>query len=134
MNTIFMRTCAAVAAAALILSAGAASAVQVTGCEQLITNLIGITRTVQITGKKAEKDLAGLTTTLDAASATLAVGKPCDSIKKLDAFKVKVDQLIAAERFTTGEGPSGEELIARADAAIACINGEVLAGGGSCSF
>ena len=54
--------------------------------------------------KKSDKDLAGLTTTLDAASATLAVGKPCDSIKKLDDFKVKVDQLIAAERFTTGEG------------------------------
>jgi hypothetical protein len=134
MNTILMRTRAAVAAAVLILSAGAASAVQVSGCEQLITDLIGTAQTVQITGKKSEKDLAGLTTTLDAARTTLAAGKLCDSIKKLEDFKVKVNQLIAAGRFTTGEDPSGEQLIAQADAAIACINGDVIASGGSCTF
>ena len=89
---------------------------------------------MHISGKKSDKDRAGLTTTLDAARATLAVGKPCGSIKKLEDFKVKVDQLIAAERFITGEGPSGEEPIAQADAAIACSNGQVMAGGGSCSF
>jgi len=134
MLKILIRTRTAVAATALILSAGAASAVQVSDCEQLITDLIGTTQTVQLTGKKAEKDLAGLTTTLDAANATLAAGKPCDSIKKLEDFKIKVNQLIAAERFTTGEDPSGEQLIAQADAAIACIDAEVMAGGGSCTF
>jgi len=134
MNKMLMRTRAAVAAAALVLSAGVASAVHVSSCEQLITDLIGTAQTVQLSGKKAAKDLTGLTTTLEAASATLAVGKPCDSIKKLEDFKVKVDQLIAADRFISGEGPSGEELIAQADTAIACINSEVAAGGGSCSF
>jgi len=134
MTKILMRTRTAVAAAALVLSAGAASAAQVSGCEQLITGLIGTTQTVQLTGKKADKDLAGLTTTLDAANATLAAGKPCDSIKKLEDFKVKVNQLIEAGRFTPGEDPSGEQLIAQADAAIACIDGEVMTGGGSCTF
>lgn len=121
-------------ATALILSVGAAAAVQALGCEQRITDLRGVTERVQLNNRKAAKDLTGLLMTLDAASETLAAGKPCDSIKKLEDYKIKVEQLIAADRFIAGEGPSGEELIAQADGAIACINGEVTAGGGSCAF
>lgn len=131
---ISMRTCVAVAVAAIMLSAGAVSAVQESSCQQLITDLIGTTQTVQISGKQQAKDLAGLTTKAEAARTTLAAGKPCDSIKKLEDFKIKVTDLISAGRFTAGEGPSGEQLIAQADAAIACINSEVMAAGGSCTF
>ena len=131
---ISMRTCVAVAVAALMLSAGAASAVQGSSCQQLITDLIGTTQTVQITGKQAGKDLTGLTTKAGAASTELAAGKPCDSIKKLEDFKVKVNDLIAAGRFDSAAEPTGEQLIAQADTAIACINAEAMAAGGSCSF
>jgi hypothetical protein len=62
-----------------------------------------------------------------------AAGKLCDSIKKLEDLKVKVAQLIAAGRFTTGENPSGEQLVAQADAAIACIDSTVMAAG-SCTL
>jgi hypothetical protein len=62
-----------------------------------------------------------------------AAGKLCDSIKKLEDLKVKVAQLIAAGRFTTGENPSGEQLVAQADAAIACIDSTVMSAG-SCSL
>ena len=134
MKKISMCTRAAVFAAALTLSAGVAWAIQGSGCQQRITDLIATAETVQITGKKAAKDLTGLTATLEAASETLAAGKPCDSIKKLEDFKIKVDQLIAAERFTAGAVPSGEQLIAGADAAIACIRNEAMAAGGSCTF
>ena len=127
-------TCVAVFAAAVMLSAGAASAVQVSGCQQLINDLITTTQTVELSGKKAAKDLTGLTTTLEAASATLAAGKPGDSVKKLQDFQIKVDQLIAAQRFNTEAVPTGEQLIAQADAAIACISGEAVADGGFCTF
>jgi uncharacterized cupredoxin-like copper-binding protein len=131
---ILMRTRAVVALVALMFSVGAASAAQGSLCQQLITDLIDTTQTVQLTGRKAAKDLSGLTMTLEAASETLADGKRCDSIKKLEDFKVKVDQLIVAGRFDTGEGRTAEELLAQTDAAIACINGEATAAGGSCTF
>lgn len=134
MKKISMRARAAAAAVAVMLGGAAAAAVLLSDCEQLIADVLGTAQTAQLTGKQAEKDLTGLTKTLNAASATLAAGKPCDSIKKLEDFKVKVNQLIAAGRFNTEQGPTGEELIAQADAAIACINAEVMAAGGSCTF
>ena len=130
---ILMCTRAAVVAAALMLGAGTASALEGSGCQQLIDDLIATSQTVQITGKKAPKDVTGLTATLDAATTTLAAGKLCDTVKKLEDFKIKVEDLIAAGRFTEA-GPTGEQLIAQADAAIACINGESAAAGGSCTF
>jgi hypothetical protein len=131
---IWMRTRAAVVAAVLMISAGAASAVQALACQQLIDDLITTTETAQVTGKKADKDLTGLIRTLDAATETLAAGKLCDSIKKLEDFKIKVDQLVAAGRLTGEVGPSGDQLIAGADAAIGCIAGESMTAGGSCTF
>ena len=55
MQKILMRTRATVVAAVLMISAAAASAVQVSPCQQLIDDLITTTEMAQVTGKKADQ-------------------------------------------------------------------------------
>jgi hypothetical protein len=120
---------ALVCAIALTLSANVVNAETVTECQQLIANLRAETQTVIITGKQAEKDRATLTGKADNASFALDRGKFCDSIQKLNDFKAKVNQLIAAgqinQNSTDASGATlvtGTQLLADADAAINCIN------------
>ena len=91
MQKILMRTRTAVAAAALILSAGAASAVQVSGCEQLIMDLIGTTQTVQLTGKKADK--AGIHRT---HVSLLERGKRMPSLQVIKKLAAALDTTMAS--------------------------------------
>jgi hypothetical protein len=100
-------------------------------CQALINNLKTSAQGVAITGKNADKERAGLIATLNSASTELGKGKLCDSIKKLNDFKVKVDQLITAGRINTDEnaGTTGQDLLTDADAAISCINTQ---SGGTC--
>lgn len=117
-------------ALAVTLSAVVANANTISECQTLIANLKAETLSVQITGKSADKDRAGLVGKLDNASFALDQAKFCDSIQKLNDFKQKVNQLIAAGRInqnpTDAAGNpqvTGTQLLADADAAINCING-----------
>ena len=97
------------------------AAAQTTGdCAAQIASLRTAAEGVAISGKNADKDRAGLTGKLDDASTELGKGKNADAAKKLADFKVKVEQLAAAERISSGDAAS---LLAQADSAIACING-----------
>jgi hypothetical protein len=130
MNTRIKSVFAAlVCALALTLSMNVVRAETVTECQQLIASLKAETQSVVITGKAAEKDRAGLVGKLDNASLSLDRGKFCDAIQKLNDFKVKINQLIAAGQInqnpTDANGatvPTGTQLLADADAAINCIN------------
>lgn len=116
-------------AAALMFSAVVSRATTVSECQTLLANLKAETQTVTITGKSADKDRAGLIGKIDNASFSLDQAKFCDAIQKLNDFKVKVNQLIAAGRInqnpTDAAGNplvTGTQLLADADAAINCIN------------
>ncbi|HVG29426.1 MAG TPA: hypothetical protein VM864_06865 [Pyrinomonadaceae bacterium] len=130
MNTRIKSVFAAlVCALALTLSANVTSAETVSECQQLIANLKAETQTVIITGKNAEKDRTGLVGKADNASFALDRGKFCDAIQKLNDFKSKINQLIAAGNInqnpTDANGntiATGNQLLADADAAINCIN------------
>jgi hypothetical protein len=130
MNTRLKSVFAAlVCALALTVSAGIARAETVSECQQMIANLKAETQNVIITGRNADKDRAGLIGKLNNASFALDQGKFCDAIQKLNDFKAKINQLIAAGNInqnpTDANGVSittGTQLLADADAAINCIN------------
>jgi hypothetical protein len=114
---------------ALIFSAPIASATTVTECQQMIANLKAETQSVVITGKNAEKDRTGLVGKLDNASFALDQGKFCDAIQKLNDFKARINQLVAAgninQNSTDANGNplvTAQQLLTDADAAINCIN------------
>ena len=111
---------ALLAAPAAIVPVAPAAAQTETDCAAQIASLSTAAQGVAITGKNADKDRAGLTGKLDDASTELGKGKSADAAKKLADFKVKVEQLAAAERISSGDAAS---LLAQADSAIACING-----------
>ena len=106
------------AAPAAMLPVMPAAAQTAADCAAQIASLRTAAQGVAISGKNADKDRAGLTGKLDDASTEL--GKTADAAKKLADFKVKVEQLAAAERIASGDAAS---LLAQADSAIACING-----------
>ena len=116
-------------AVAMMFSAMVANADTVSECQARIATLKADTLAVTITGKSADKDRAGLVEKLNNASFALDSAKFCDSIQKLNDFKVKVNQLIAAGKInqnpTDAAGNTlvtGTQLLAEADAAINCIN------------
>ena len=89
-------------------------------CAAQIASLKAEAEAVAITGKNATKERDSLIRTLDAASTELAKGKNADAATMLGDFKVKVEQLATAGRISSADASS---LTAKADSAIACING-----------
>ena len=124
-------------ALALFVAAPLAQATTITEVQAMITTLKTKTTSVLITGKSAEKDRAGLVAKLDEASLKVDQAKFCDAIAKLNDFKVKVNQLIAAGKINQdpAAGTTGTELLNDADATIAAINElQVQGTGAPCSF
>jgi hypothetical protein len=120
-----------------MFAAVVAHATTVSECQAIVAGLKAKTATVAIAGKSAEKDRAGLTVKLDEASLKLDQTKFCDSIQKLNDFKVRVNQLSAAGRINQdpAAGTTGQELLADADAAIACVNDLITQSGTApCAF
>jgi hypothetical protein len=95
------RLAGAILALSLLLSATSAFATTVTECLALINNLKTQTQQVTITGRNAEKELAGLVGKLDAASLALNRAKFCDAIQKLNDYKAKINQPVAAGHINT---------------------------------
>ena len=127
---------ATLAAVAVMFGAVVARATTVSECQAIIAGLNTKTAAVAIAGKNAEKDRAGLTAKLNEANLKLDQAKFCDAIQKLNDFKVRVNQLAASGRINQDAtaGTTGQELLADADAAIACINDLVTQSGTVCSF
>ena len=73
---------------------------------------------VPITGGKVDKERAGLLKLVNDAEGLASIGKTSDAVKKLSDFTVKVDQLEAAGRISTGDA---NELRTDAQATIACL-------------
>ena len=92
------------------------------------------TEIVALTGKKAEKNRAGLLGKLDNASTALAKGKLCGAIRKLTDFRNKVNQLIASGSINNDPtvGVTGQDLVDGANEAIACIQAQVAQSGTTC--
>jgi opacity protein-like surface antigen len=132
-----MKKFAFAALAAVAFAAVVAHATTVSECQAIIAGLKTKTASVVIAGKQAEmKDRPGMIGKLDEASLKLDQAKFCDAIQKLNDFKVKVNQLAAAGKLNQdpAAGTTGQELLADADAAIACVNDLVTQSGTVCSF
>lgn len=111
---------ALLAAPTAFVPAAPATAQAQSDCAAQIASLKTAAGAVAISGKNADRDRDSLIRTIDAASTELGKGKNADAAKKLADFRVKVEQLAAAERISSGDAAS---LIAQADSAIACLNG-----------
>lgn len=127
---------AAFFALAMLFAAPLVNAQTVSECQTIIANLKTKSQTVEIAGKQADKDRATLILKLDEATLKTNQAKFCDSIQKLNDFKAKVNQLIAAGKINQdpNAGTTGQELLADADAAITCLNGLVAQSGTTCPF
>lgn len=115
----------------------AAYATTVTEVQAMIASLRTKTETVIITGKSADKDRATLLGKLNEASLKVDQAKFCDSVAKLNDFKVKVNQLISAGKINQDPslGTTGQELLNDADATIAALNElQTQSGGAACVF
>ncbi len=124
--------------AAVAFAAVATYATTVSECQAIIAGLKTKTETVAISGKQAEtKDRPGLILKLNEAALKLDQAKFCDAVAKLNDYKTKVNQLIAAGRINQdpAAGTTGQELISDADAAITCVNNlNVQSTGAACAF
>jgi hypothetical protein len=112
-------------AVAMLVAAPVALATTVTEVQAMIASLKAKTTNVVITGKAAEtKDRPGLLDKLNEASLKVDQAKFCDAVAKLNDFKVKVNQLIAAGKINQdpAAGTTGQELLTDADAIIAALN------------
>jgi hypothetical protein len=125
-------------ALAMFVAAPLVQATTVTEVQAMIASLKTKSTSVIITGKSAEtKDRPGLIVKLDEATLKVDQAKFCDAIAKLNDFKVKVNQLIAAGRINQdpAAGTTGQELLTDADATIAAINElQVQSTGAICTF
>ena len=115
---------AIVCALAMFVAAPLAHATTVSEVQAMIASLRTKTEGVAITGKNAEKDLNGLVGKLNEATLKVNQAKFCDAVAKLNDFKAKVNQLIAAGKINQdpAAGTTGQELLADADATIAALN------------
>ena len=132
-----MKKVAFAAVAAVMFAAVVAHATTVSECQAIIAGLKTKTQAVAIAGRSAEtKDRPGLILKLDEANLKLDQAKFCDSIQKLNDFKARVNQLAAAGRINQdpNAGTTAQELLADADAAIACVNDLVTQSGTTCTF
>ncbi|HEX5706253.1 MAG TPA: hypothetical protein VFX96_03085 [Pyrinomonadaceae bacterium] len=124
-------------ALALLVAAPVAQATTVSEAQAMIANLKTESTTVAITSKQADKDRAGLVGKLNEAGLKVDQAKFCDAIQKLNDFKTKVNQLVAAGKINQDPalGTTGQELLSDADAAIAAINDlAVQSTGTACVF
>ena len=115
---------AIVCAFAMFVAAPLAHATTVTEVQAMIASLRTKTEGVAITGKSADKDLAGLVGKLNEAALKVDQGKFCDAVVKLNDFKARVNALIVAGRINQDPalGTTGQELLNDADATIAALN------------
>jgi hypothetical protein len=112
-------------ALAMLVAAPVAQATTVSEVQTMITQLKGKVQIIQISGKQAEtKDRPGLLGQLDGVSLTLDQGKFCNSVTKVRDFQKKVNDMIAAGKLNQDPalGPTGQELLADADAIIQALN------------
>jgi hypothetical protein len=122
---------------ALFVAAPLAHATTVTEVQAMLTSLRTKTETVIIAGKQADKDRATLLGKLNEASLKVDQAKFCDAVAKLNDFKVKVNQLIAAGKINQDPtaGTTGQELLNDADATIAALNElQTQSTGAACTF
>ena len=125
-------------ALAMFVAVPLVHATTVTEVQAMLANLKTKTTTVAITGKAAEtKDRPGLLEKVDESVLKLDQGKFCDSVAKINDFKVRVNALIAAGKINQDPalGTTGQELLTDADAIIAALNQlQVQSTGAACAF
>ena len=121
----------------IFVAAPLAHATTITEVQAMLTSLRTKTETVAISGKQADKDRLTLLGKINEASLKVDQAKFCDAIVKLNDFKVRVNQLIAAGKINQdpAAGTTGQELLNDADAIIAALNElQVQSTGAACTF
>ena len=137
-NTMKKRSLAAILCAiAIFVAAPLAHATTITEVQAMLASLRTKTETVAISGKQADKDRQTLLGKINEASLKVDQAKFCDAIAKLNDFKTKINQLIAAGKINQDPalGTTGQELLNDADATIAALNElQVQSTGAACTF
>jgi hypothetical protein len=124
-------------AVAMLIAAPVALATTISEVQAMIGSLKAKTTSVVFTGKSGEKDRTALLDKLNEASLKLDQAKFCDAIAKINDFKAKVNQLIAAGKINQDPalGTTDQELLTDADAIIAGLNElQVQSTGAPCAF
>jgi hypothetical protein len=124
-------------AIALFVAAPMAQATTITEVQAMIASLKAKTTNVTLSGKQADKDRAALLEKVTEASLKVDQAKFCDAVQKINDFKVKVNQLIAAGKINQDPslGATGQELLTDADALIAGLNDlQTQSTGAPCAF
>lgn len=124
-------------ALALFVAAPLAHATTVTEVQAMIASLKAKTTNVVFSGKSADRDRTNLLDKLNEASLKVDQAKFCDAVAKLNDFKTKINQLIAAGKINQdpAAGTTGQELLNDADAAIAGLNDlQTQSTGAPCAF
>jgi hypothetical protein len=112
-------------ALAMFVAAPLAQATTVTEVQAMLASLKAKTTDVIITGKSAEtKDRPGLLGKVNEATLKIDQAKFCDSVQKVNDFKIKVNALIAAGKINQDPtaGTTGQDLLNDADAIVARLN------------
>lgn len=103
----------------MAFAAPAAKATTISECEAQLDVLALQVQGVELTGRNADKDLAGLAGKVADAKLKLGQGKFADAFYKLDDFIDKLNQLLAAGKISRS---SFDELYQGATAAKVCIS------------
>ena len=109
---------AAVTIAVQALTAWPASAATVDDCQAQLTTLRA--DTVAATGSLNAKDVNGLVSKVDAATAELAAGKNADSLQKVVDYQAKLSALASAPKSKL-DPVAATTLTAQAQQAVDCI-------------
>ena len=123
---------------AMFVAAPLAQATTVSEVQSMINQLKGKVQSISISGKQAEsKDRPGLLGQLDGVLLTLDQGKFCNSVKKVQDFKIKVTEMNSAGKLNQDPtvGPTAQDLLNDADAIIAALNElQTQSNGSACNF
>lgn len=124
-------------ALAMFVAAPLVHATTITEVQAMLASLKAKTTNVVITGKSAEtKDRPGLLDKVNEATLKVDQAKFCDSVQKINDFKIKVNALIAAGKINQDSalGTTGTELLNDADAILAGLNDLQTQGAGTACF
>ncbi len=124
-------------ALAMFVAAPLAQATTISEVQAMIASLKTKTESVVISGKQADKDRSTLLGKISEATLKIDQAKFCDAAQKVNDFKVRVNQLIAAGKINQdpSAGTTGQELLNDADAIIAGLKElQVQGTGTACPF
>lgn len=115
---------ATIPASATVLEATPIMVAQATSdCQAQIGTLRTVVQSASFSGKNADKEQAGLLGKLEGAETALTAGKNADTVKKLEDFQIKVQDLKASGKI---DAASADTLLAGTQQVISCVQASAV--------